>query len=193
MTSQVAVGSDQLPCLVIAGPSGVGKGTLIKRLNATHPGVFAFSVSHATRAPRPGEVDGVSYNFVTVEKFESLIAENAFLEYAKVHGNYYGTSFKAIENVTKQGKLCVLDIDVQGARSARKAHVVGKFVFMTPPSLEVLESRLRGRGTETEESIQRRMATTKYEMAAVDEEVNGARLFDHVICNDVLDLSLIHI
>jgi len=177
----------QLPCLVIAGPSGVGKGTIIKRLRDNHPGVFGFSVSHATRKPRSGEVDGLHYNFVSVEEFERLIEENYFLEHAKVHGNYYGTSFAAIQNVVDEGRLCILDIDVQGSRSARRAGLKGAYIFVSPPSLEELERRLRGRGSETEESLKKRMETTTFEMAATDEEYMGARLFDSVICNDDLE------
>lgn len=178
---------NKLPCLVVAGPSGVGKGTIIKHLKHNHPGVFGFSVSHATRKPRPGEIDGLHYNFVTVEEFEKLIAENAFLEYAKVHGNYYGTSYAAIQSVVDEGRLCILDIDVQGSRSARKKGIVGTYIFVSPPSLEELERRLRGRGSESEEAIVKRMATTAFEMAATDEIVNGKPLFDTIICNDVLD------
>jgi guanylate kinase len=183
-----------LPCLVLAGPSGVGKGTLIKLLQDRHPGVFGFSVSHATRQPRAGEVDGVHYNFVTVAQFEELIAQGGFfLEYAKVHGNYYGSSFGSIEKVASKGQLCVLDIDCQGARSARKAGIKGTYVFISPPSLEELERRLRTRGTETEESIQRRMQTTQFEMAASDETYKHKPLFDEIICNDVLEDTVVEI
>jgi guanylate kinase len=168
--------------LVIAGPSGVGKGTVIKQLQERHPGVFGFSVSHATRQPREGEVHGVHYNFVTVEDFERMIGQNNnafFLEHAKVHGNYYGSSLAAIQAVAAKGQVCVLDIDCQGARSARKAGVQGTYVFLSPPSIEELERRLRDRGTETEEAIQRRMQTTRLEMAAAEEAYEHEHEHDH--------------
>ena len=179
-----------IPCLVIAGPSGVGKGTVINQLKARHPGVFGFSVSHATRNPRPGEVDGVNYHFVSVEIFEELIAANSFLEHAKVHSNYYGTSFMSIKDVVSSGQLCILDIDVQGARSARKAGLKGTYVFFTPPSMAELERRLRGRGTETEASLQERLANCADEMASSSEVIDGVKLFDEVICNNVLEETI---
>lgn len=102
-------------CLVVAGPSGVGKGTLIDKLLKEHPNLFGFSVSHTTRAPRPGEVDGKSYHFTTVPEMEAGIAKGLFLEHASVHGNFYGTSFEAVNRVSQAGKICILDIDVQAS------------------------------------------------------------------------------
>jgi guanylate kinase len=107
--------------VVVAGPSGVGKGTLIDRLMEDMYGKFGFSVSHATRQPRPGEVDGVSYHFVAVLAMEAAIKNGEFVEYAPVHGNYYGTSKKSVSDVCDQGKVCILDIDVQGVKSVRDA------------------------------------------------------------------------
>eukprot|EP00429_Kryptoperidinium_foliaceum_P008099 CAMPEP_0176024218 /NCGR_PEP_ID=MMETSP0120_2-20121206/11831_1 /TAXON_ID=160619 /ORGANISM="Kryptoperidinium foliaceum, Strain CCMP 1326" /LENGTH=672 /DNA_ID=CAMNT_0017357395 /DNA_START=9 /DNA_END=2027 /DNA_ORIENTATION=- len=155
---------------VVTGPSGVGKSTLINKLMAEFPKQFGFSVSHTTREPRPGEEDGVHYHFVTREAMERDINAGLFIEHAEVHGNYYGTSIAAVETVMTQGKVCLLDIDVQGAESVRKSVLAGKtsFVFFAPPTLEVLEQRLRGRGTETEDKVQKRLAGSKGELAVHD-------------------------
>ena len=147
--------------IVMCGPSGVGKGTLINRLMADFPGKFGFSVSHTTRAPRPGETDGVHYNFVEKSAMEADIADGKFLEHAHVHENIYGTSLAAVEAVATKGQVCVLDIDVQGAEIVKKSTLDALFVFIAPPSMEELEKRLRGRGTEKEESIQKRLATRR--------------------------------
>jgi guanylate kinase len=160
--------------LVICGPSGVGKGTLIDMLKQEFPNAFGFSVSHTTREPRPGEKNGVHYHFVTVMQMEADIKAGKFIEYAKVHDNFYGTSRAAVESVKKTGKICILDIDVQGCRLCRQANVPGIYVFVSPPSFEVLEQRLRGRGTETEDKIVKRLANAKGEMDARNE----AGLFD---------------
>ena len=169
--------------IVMCGPSGVGKGTLINRLMADFPGKFGFSVSHTTRAPRPGETDGVHYNFVEKAAMEADIAEGKFLEHAHVHENIYGTSLAAVEAVATKGQVCVLDIDVQGAEIVKKSTLDALFVFIAPPSMEELEKRLRGRGTEKEESIQKRLANAAGEMAKT--EVDG--FFHAVIINDDLE------
>lgn len=169
--------------VVMCGPSGVGKGTLINRLMADFPGRFGFSVSHTTRAPRPGEEDGVHYNFVEKADMEADIAAGKFLEYAHVHENIYGTSLAAVEAVAEKGRVCVLDIDVQGAEIVKKSSLDAVFVFVSPPSMEELEARLRGRGTEKEESIQKRLANAAGEMAKT--KVEG--FFHAVIVNDDLD------
>ena len=163
--------------LVICGPSGVGKGTLIDMLKQEFPDFFGFSVSHTTRQPRPGEKDGVHYNFVTVEKMSADILLHKFLEHANVHGNFYGTSIAAVENVKDTGKICILDIDVQGCRQCRKVQLPGTYVFISPPSFPELEKRLRGRGTETEDKIKKRLANAKGEMDARNEP----GLFDHEV------------
>ena len=173
--------------VVLCGPSGVGKSTLIKRLQADFPGAFGFSVSHTTRNPRAGEVDGKDYNFVAGPEaraaMEADIAAGKFLESANVHGNLYGTSFSAIEAVAAKGQTCILDIDVQGVASCRKAgFAVNKYVFVAPPDLAVLEARLRGRGTETEENILKRVGNASKEMQAA----TGAS-WDAWIVNDDLD------
>jgi guanylate kinase len=131
----------------VCGPSGVGKSTLIARLRAEYPDDFGFSVSHTTRAPRPGEEDGVAYFFTSKPEMEAGIAAGRFLEHAHVHGNLYGTSFDAIERVARAGRVCILDIDVQGVASCRRAGFpIGKYIFVAPPDTAVLETRLRGRG-----------------------------------------------
>eukprot|EP00802_Teleaulax_amphioxeia_P015475 Tamp_15566.p2 GENE.Tamp_15566~~Tamp_15566.p2 ORF type:complete len:257 (+),score=76.79 Tamp_15566:98-772(+) len=168
--------------LVICGPSGVGKGTLIDMLKQEYPLAFGFSVSHTTRQPRPGEKNGVHYHFVSVEKMEADIKAGKFLEHANVHGNFYGTSIAAVESVRKTGKICILDIDVQGCRQCRKAKLPGTYVFVSPPSFEELEKRLRGRGTETEDKIAKRLANAKGEMDARTE----AGLFDKQVVNNNL-------
>ena len=152
------------PPLVVAGCSGAGKGTLIAKLMAWDPEAFGFSVSHTTRAPRPGEEDGVHYHFAEVDTMKAEIEQGKFLESAHVHGNYYGTSKASVEDVQKAGKICVLDIDCQGVRSVKEANLGAKCLWVEAPSMEALEARLRGRGTETEEKIQKRMTNAQSEM-----------------------------
>ena len=170
--------------VIITGPSGVGKGTLIKMLMSWRPDLFGFSVSHTTRQPRPGEVDGKDYHFITIQEMEERISRDEFIEYANVHGNYYGTSKRAVRDVGMQGKICILDIDVQGSESIYAAKLTPKplFIFLGPPSFRELEKRLRGRGTETEESVQRRLAN------AVQEVQKGreSEVFDYCVVNDEL-------
>lgn len=168
--------------VVIAGPSGVGKGTLIGKLFSEFPDLFGFSVSHTTRAPRAGEEDGVDYNYTTVEKFLADVEAGKFIEHAEVHGRYYGTSVAAVERIREKGQICVLDIDVQGCRIARTIELEAKFIFIAPPSIEILESRLRGRGTESEADIRTRIGNAQRELDATKEE----GLFDSVIVNDSL-------
>lgn len=169
--------------LVVVGPSGVGKGTLIAMLQREFPDKFGFSVSHTTRAPRPGEVNGTHYNFVDKATMEREIAEGKFLEHAHVHQNIYGTSFAAVRAVSRQGKICLLDIDVQGAEAVKKSTLNAAYVFISPPSMDELERRLRGRGTEAEEAVLKRLENARTEMAKKD--VPG--FFDAVIVNDDLD------
>jgi len=152
---------------VVSAPSGTGKSTLCANLRATPD--FIYSVSCTTRAPRPGEENGVDYHFLTKEKFEALIASGNMLEYATVHGNYYGTPKATVKEALEQGTDVLLDIDVQGAAQIRKTEdkVVSTSlvdVFIMPPTLEELEKRLRKRGTETEEQVTRRLATAREEM-----------------------------
>lgn len=178
---------NEKPCaLVVCGPSGVGKGTMINRLLEMHPDSYGFCVSHTTRKPRPGEVHGQHYYFTDIDTMEQEIKEGNFVEYAHVHGNIYGTSKQSVQNVLDQGKCCILDIDVQGSRLVRKSDLKAMFVFISPPSLEELESRLRGRNTETEEAIVKRLQNAKEELKATDEP----GLFDLVITNNSLERSV---
>lgn len=171
--------------VVIAGPSGVGKGTLIAKLQSEFPKLFGFSVSHTTRPPRAGEEDGVHYNFTSVDKLLEEVSAGKFIEHAEVHGKHYGTSIAAVEKVREEGKICILDIDVQGCRSAKAKGLEAKYLFVAPPSMDALEKRLRGRGTETEDLIQVRLNNAKKEMEAKDEK----ELFDCVLINDDLEKS----
>lgn len=143
---------------------------------------FGFSVSHTTRGPREGEVDGVHYNFASVDQMKKEIDEGKFIEYAEVHGNYYGTSVKGVESVQNDGKICILDIDVQGAELVKKSTLDPYYIFISPPSMETLEARLRGRGTEKEEAIQKRLGNAAKEMEYGKVEGN----FDKVFVNDDL-------
>lgn len=162
---------------VLAGPTAVGKGTVSADLRARYPEVW-LSVSATTRSPRPGEVDGVHYHFITTEEFDRLDAEGELLESAVVHGrNRYGTPRGPVEARLAAGEPALLEIDLQGARQVRETMPGARFVFLAPPSWEELERRLVGRGTEGPEERERRLATARIELAAESE-------FDHVIVND---------
>ncbi|KAF5802217.1 putative guanylate kinase [Helianthus annuus] len=180
--SKGVIGNAKRP-LVISGPSGVGKGTLINMLMKEFPSMFGFSVSHTTRAPREKEQNGVHYHFSKRNVMEEDIRNGKFLEHAAVHGNLYGTSIEAVDVVADAGKTCILDIDVQGARSVRESSLEATFVFVCPPSFEELEKRLRARGTETEEQIEKRLRNAKAEL----EQGRSPGLFDHVLVNNDLD------
>ncbi|KAG9449415.1 hypothetical protein H6P81_009380 [Aristolochia fimbriata] len=169
--------------VVICGPSGVGKGTLISKLMKDFPSTFGFSVSHTTRSPRENEKDGVHYHFSERSIMEKDIRDGKFLESANVHGNLYGTSIEAVETVTDSGKRCILDIDVQGTRSVKASSLEVVSIFICPPSFEELEKRLRARGTETEEQIQKRLRNARAEL----EQRETPGLFDHLLVNDDLE------
>lgn len=169
--------------IVISGPSGVGKGTLISMLMKEFPSMFGFSVSHTTRAPREKEINGIHYHFTERSVMEEDIKDYKFLEFASVHGNLYGTSIESVEVVADAGKRCILDIDVQGAKSVRASSLDAIFIFICPPSYEDLEKRLRFRGTETEEQLQKRLRNAKGEL----EQGKSPGLFDHVLVNDDLE------
>jgi len=171
--------------VVVCGPSGVGKGTLLAKLMAEFPEEFGFSVSHTTRAPRPGEQPGVHYHFTSKPEMEAAIARGEFIEHANVHSNLYGTSVAAVQAVAEAGKTCLLDIDVQGAELVKRTPLNARFVFIAPPSMQVLEERLRGRGTETEEKIQVRLQNARTEMAYRDKP----GFFEKVIVNDDLECA----
>jgi guanylate kinase len=168
---------------IISAPSGAGKTTVLKRVLAGLPGV-AFSISHTTRAPRPGEEEGRDYCFVDQETFKRMRDAGGFLEWAKVHGNLYGTSRQMVENLIAQGIDVILDIDVQGARQIRQQKdTQGHFVFIVPPSLAELKQRLIGRGTETPASLSTRYSNARRELADLDS-------YDFLIVNDVLDQAV---
>lgn len=153
--------------LVISGPSGTGKGTLIELLRAEDPS-FAFSVSATTREPRQGEVDGVHYHFMTQERYDQLVEEDAFLEYARVHTGCYGTLKSEVYERMEQGQNVLLDIDVQGALNVMKKEPECVSVFILPPSYKELRRRLVERGTETPEQIEVRMNNARKEIALKD-------------------------
>ncbi|KAH0918877.1 hypothetical protein HID58_026537 [Brassica napus] len=169
--------------IVISGPSGVGKGTLIAMLMKEFPSMFGFSVSHTTRSPRCMEENGVHYHFTDKTVMEKEINDGKFLEYASVHGNLYGTSIESVEVVTDSGKRCILDIDVQGARSVKASSLDAVFIFVCPPSMKELEDRLRARGTETEEQIQKRLRNAEAEIKAGE----SSGIFEHILYNDNLE------
>lgn len=169
--------------LVFCGPSGSGKSTLVSKMMKEFPDKFGFSVSHTTRKPRPGEVHTEHYHFITKEEMEKQISEGKFIETACFSGNLYGTSWEAVQAVANAGKVCVLDIDVQGVKQIKKTALNPWFIFVEPPSLEELESRLRGRNTESEESLQQRLSVAQEELAY--GKTPG--MFDLVITNDNLD------
>ena len=146
--------------LVISGPSGVGKGTVLHDLMNTQTNLV-YSVSATTRKKRDGEIEGVSYFYLNHDEFEKMIADDKFLEYAKVHNNYYGTPKEFVEKKINEGKIVILEIDVQGALNIKQNTDNGVFIFLAPPSLKELEKRIVGRGTETDEDIKIRMHNAK--------------------------------
>ena len=166
--------------LVLSGPSGAGKSTIINHASP-NIGEYYFSISTTTRQPREGEKHGVDYYFVTHEEFEEGIKAGDFLEYATVHGNYYGTSLKPVNEALLQGKLVIFDIDVQGHRLVRAK--MGDYVtsaFITPPTLKELEKRLYARATDDTSIIERRIENAR-------EEINAIGEFDFVIINDIIE------
>jgi guanylate kinase len=164
---------------VIAGPSGVGKGTVHARARAALPEAV-LSVSVTTRAPRHGEVDGEDYHFVSPERFQELIDQNQLLEWAEYAGQRYGTPRGPVEEAVAAGRIVVLDIELQGALQVKEHDPAALLVFLVPPSFEELERRLRARGTEAEAVLQRRLARAR-------EELSAAHRFDVVVVNDDLD------
>ena len=146
---------------------------------------FGFSVSHTTRKPRKGEVNGLEYHFTTVEKMKADIDAGKFIESAEVHGNYYGTSVESIKSVQSRGQVCILDIDIQGVQSVKKSALDPYYVFVAPPSMEDLEARLRGRQTDTDADISKRLNNAKEEMAYGKEPGN----FDKYLVNGDLNAA----
>jgi guanylate kinase len=165
---------------VIAGPTAVGKGTVVRRLLENHPEI-KLSVSATTRAPRPGEVDGVDYYFWTSRQFDSAIKNGELLEYATVHGsNRYGTPRKPVEEALSRGEKVVLEIDIQGARQVKKVMPEALTIFILPPSWEELVRRLSSRGTEDDVEQNRRLQSAVVELASADD-------FDHQVINGDVD------
>jgi len=169
--------------LVLSGPSGVGKSTLLQRLFLDFPNKFGFSVSHTTRQPRPGEVNGKQYHFVTPQQFKDLIHDGAFIEHAEFSGNLYGTSFDAVRQVEQQGRRCILDIEAQGIRQIKKTNLNPIYLFISPPSMAVLRARLQQRGTDSNVAVQKRLATALNEIQFAKEP----NVHDVVIVNDDFD------
>ncbi len=160
--------------IVISGPAGSGKGTVNAHLLAT--GDFVYSVSATTRAPRPGEIDGVNYHFITKDDFKHRIENGDMLEHTEYCGNFYGTPKKEAEEVLESGKNLILEIEVEGAENVKKKYPDAVLVLLLPPSYSVQEQRLRGRGTETEEKIRERLARAR-------EEILHANSYDYVVYN----------
>lgn len=162
--------------IVVSGPSGVGKGTVCKKYLEDYDNTF-ISVSATTRAPRPGEIDGTHYHFLKKEQFESMIAEDGFIEWACFCENYYGTPKKAVCDMLEEGKDVILEIEVQGAMKVAEQFPDAVLVFVFPPSMEELRNRLRGRQTETEEVIKKRLETAKWEISMSEN-------YDYILVND---------
>lgn len=165
--------------ILISGPSGTGKGTVCDLLRQKHPEI-SYSISATTRQPRPGEQDGVNYYFYTKEKFQEMIDQGQLLEWAEVYGNFYGTPKQKVLDRLEAGEDILLEIDTQGALNVMKVMPEGLFIFLLPPSLEELAARLKGRGTETAESLHRRLG------AAVDE-IKLATEYRYVVVNDKVE------
>jgi guanylate kinase len=168
--------------VVLTGPSGVGKGTLLRSLLQRHPDLY-LSVSATTRSPRPGEVDGKNYYFVSRSEFEQMVAEGEFLEWAEFAGNYYGTPRTPVEKKIAEGKWVILEIELQGARQIRQNFPDALRIFILPPSIPELEFRIRNRGQDTEEAISRRLKRAQ-------EEIDAANEFDIRIVNDDFEKAL---
>ncbi|XP_004079450.1 guanylate kinase isoform X1 [Oryzias latipes] len=169
--------------LVFSGPSGAGKSTLLKKLMGEYDSVFGFSVSHTTRKPRPGEQNGIDYHYVSREEMQAGIDNGEFIESAEFSGNLYGTSKAAVQAVQAKNLICILDIDMQGVKNIKKTDLNPLYISIQPPSLEVLEERLRGRKTESEESVQKRLRAAKVDMEFSKEP----NVFDVVIINNNLE------
>jgi len=165
--------------IVISGPSGVGKDTVLRRLFELAPHL-EYSVSYTTRPPRPDEIDGRSYTFVTEPEFLSLIAQREFLEWARVYDHYYGTSRRRVEEALRRGDDIILKIDVQGAGFVRRRKPDALFIFITPPSTEELLSRLTGRNTESAQALELRQREALVELGLAKE-------YEHVVCNRDVD------
>ena len=168
---------------MFSGPSGVGKGTLLKELMPMKELKLVYSVSLTTRKPREGEVDGVNYFFVTKREFKKAIKENRLLEHAEYVGNYYGTPKDYVEKQQLKGKNVILEIEVQGAKQLVFSEIETLSIFITPPSIKELENRIRGRKSESEELIKERIKTARKELKETD-------IYDYVVCNDDISTAV---
>lgn len=168
--------------IVISGPSGAGKGTICKKLIEKNKNIY-LSVSATTRSPREGEIDGVNYYFITKEEFERRVKENGFIEYAEVHGNFYGTPRVNVDKMLEEGKDVILEIDIQGALQVKENFKEGVFIFILPPSMEELKRRIIKRGSETEESLM-----TRFKNAY--KEINYVSKYNYAVVNDTLELAV---
>ncbi|KAM9791361.1 guanylate kinase [Syngnathus typhle] len=175
--------------VVLSGPSGAGKSTLLKKLMKEYNGVFGFSVSHTTRNPRPGEENGKDYHYVTREAMQAAVDKGEFIESAEFSGNLYGTSRAAVQAVKARNLICILDIDMQGVKNIKKTDLNPIYISIQPPSLDVLEARLRARKTESEDSLQRRLQAAKVDIELSKEP----DMFDVVIVNDNLEDAYGHL
>lgn len=168
--------------IVLTGPSGVGKGTLLRSLLQRHPDLY-LSISVTTRSPRPGEINGKHYYFVSRAEFDRMVVNNELLEWAEFAGNCYGTPRRPVEDQIRQGHWVVLEIELEGARQIRRTFPEALRVFILPPSMPELEYRLRSRGQDSDEAIVRRLARA-------EAEINAANEFDFQVVNDDLDKAL---
>lgn len=169
--------------IVLSGPSGVGKGTVLKELIKDEELKLSYSVSMTTREKREGEEDGVNYHFVSKERFDEAINNGELLEYAEFVGNYYGTPLDEVVRLREEGRNVVLEIEVQGCKQVQEKVNDALTIFLVPPSMDELENRIRGRKTEPEEIIQERLAKAEREMKMMDQ-------YKYVICNDDVDLAV---
>lgn len=168
--------------LVVSGPSGAGKGTICDALRKRFP-LIQYSISMTTRKPRPGEVDGVNYFFTDNAHFEELLAEDAFLEHAKVYDHYYGTPKEYVFRMLSEGKHVMLEIDIQGAMQVKERYPQGVFIYVVPPSMDILADRLRHRNTDSPEVITGRLAKAADELSWIEK-------YDYIIVNDDLDKAI---
>jgi guanylate kinase len=168
---------------IFSGPSGVGKSTIIRAVDAEMRGL-GYSISHTSRAPRGQEQNGVEYHFVSPQEFEEMIRNKEFAEWAKVYRDFKGTSWKSLRTVLDRGLDVIMDVDIQGARNIKKQYPAGVLIFILPPSLEVLEARLRARATDEEAVIQSRIGKAQ-------EEIRNCFFYDYLIINDRLEEAVV--
>jgi len=185
LSKMAPTGTTKPRAIVLSGPSGSGKSTLITELFKEYPTAFAFSISHTTRSPRPGEQNGREYHFVQRAEMEKMLANSEFLESTEFSANLYGTSKKAVEDVAQTGRICLLDVDKQGVKNIHKTDLNPLFIYISPPSYEILEQRLRARKTDTESAIEKRLKEAKESMEFSKEP----GMYDHIVLNDKLETA----